>query len=207
MRPAAAGALSWWSSLLPRIFKSSGLSPGFFPFRGPTHVSRVFLCWRPRRSRSPIPSLAPSWWSPCPLLRRALLTLSCYVLSVPSAFSLRRSRLSIPFALLPLSRRVFDDGIRPLRVVALAAGASPHALGSVRAQGFRGGSTYIALHRTWSVSVILTYATWGSGWCLLLLPARLSACIHGDRFISLTDLCMSQPKMSRGVVLFGHMPC
>ena len=63
----------------------------------------MFLCLRPSRSRSPIPSLAPSWWSPCPLWRKALLTLSCYVLSVPSAFSLHRSRLSIPFALSPLS--------------------------------------------------------------------------------------------------------
>ena len=157
----------------------------------------MFLCWKPRRSRSPIPSLAPSWWSPCPLLRRALLLLSCYVLSVPSAFSLHRSSLSIPFALSLLSSSV----------VALAAGASPHALGSVGAQGIHGGSTYIALHRTWSVSAVLTYATWGSGRCLILLPVRLSACIHGDRFISLTDLCMSQPKMSRGVVLFGHMLC
>ena len=42
------------------------------------------------------PSLAPSWWWPCLLLRWAFLTLSGYVLSVPSAFSLRRSRWSIP---------------------------------------------------------------------------------------------------------------
>ena len=63
------------------------------------------------------------------------------------------------------------------------------------------------LHLYWSVSTVWTYATWGSGRCFLLLPAQLSACIHGDRFISLTTLCMSQPKMSRGVVLFGHMPC
>ena len=106
----------------------AGLSPGFFPLRGPTHVLRVFLCWRPRQSRSPIPSLTPSWWSPCPLLRRALLPLSGYVMSVPSAFSLRQSRLSIPFALSSLSRHVFADGICPLRMVAFAAGASPHAL-------------------------------------------------------------------------------
>ena len=156
----------------------------FFPFRGPTPVSRMFLCLRPSRSHSPIPSLAPSWRSPCPLCRRALLTLSCYVLSVPSAFSLHRSRLSILFALSPLSRRVFADDIRPLRVVALAAGASPHALGSVGAHGVRSGSTYIALQRTWSVSAVLTYAPSGSGRCFLLLPARLSASIHGDCFIS-----------------------
>ena len=57
----------WWSSQRPRGFESSGLSPVFFPFRGPTPVSRMFLCLRPSRSRSPFPSLAPSWWSPCPL--------------------------------------------------------------------------------------------------------------------------------------------
>ena len=31
-------------------------------------------------------------------------------------------------------------------------GASPHTLGSIGARGVRGGSTYIAFHRTWSVS-------------------------------------------------------
>ena len=166
--PCNCRRVSWWSSLRPRVFESSGLSPGFFPFRGPTPVSRLFLSLRPRRSRSPVPSLAPSWWSPCPLMRWALLTLSCYVLSVPSAFSLHRSRLSIPFAMSPLLRRVFADGIRPLQAVALAEGASPHVLGSVRAHGVRGGSTYIALHRTWSVSAILTYTNGCSGRCFLL---------------------------------------
>ena len=102
---------------------------------------------------------------------------------------------------------VFADNIRPLLVVAFAAGASPHALGSVGAHGVRGGSTYIVLHRIWSFSAVLTYTPWGSGRCFLLLPARLSASIHGDCFISLPDLCMSQPKMSRGVVLFGYMLC
>ena len=38
--------------------------------------------------------------------------------------SLNRSRWSIPFASSPLSRRVFDGGIHPLRQVNLAAGAS-----------------------------------------------------------------------------------
>ena len=113
--------------------------------------------------------------------------------------------LSIPFALLPLSCRVFADGIYPLRVVALAAGAFPHTLGSVGAHGVHGGSTYIALHRTWSVSAVLTSAPWGSGRCLLLWPAGLSAGIHGDWLFSFTELCVSQPEMSRGVVLFGHM--
>ena len=111
--------------LRPRFCESSSLSLWFFPFRGPPPISHLFLSLRPRRSRSPIPSLAPSWWCPCPLMRWGLLTLSGYVLSVPSAFSLRRSRLSIPFALLPLSRSVFADGIRLLRAVALAEGRLP----------------------------------------------------------------------------------
>ena len=108
--PCNCRRVSWWSSLRPRVFESSSLSPGFFPFRGPTPVSRLFLSLRPRRSRSPVSSLAPSWWSPCPLMRWALLTLSCYVLSVPSAFSLYRSCLSIPFSMSPLLRCVFADG-------------------------------------------------------------------------------------------------
>ena len=53
------------------------------------------------------------------------MPLSGYVLSMPSAFSWRRSRLSIPFALSPLSRHVFADGVRPLRAVALAEGRLP----------------------------------------------------------------------------------
>ena len=97
--------------------------------------------------------------------------------------SLNRSRLSIPFALSPLSHRVFDGGIHPLRVVTLATGASHLAVGSVGALGIRGGSTYIALHRSWSVSAVLASATWCSGRCFILLPARLYACIHWRSFL------------------------
>ena len=43
----------------------------------------LFLSLGPCRSRSPIPSLAPSWWSPCPLMRGAFLWLCP---GVPSAF-------------------------------------------------------------------------------------------------------------------------
>ena len=81
-----------WPSLWPRVCESSSLANWSFPFRGPAPISRLFLNWRPCRSRSLIPSLAPSWWCPCPLMRCALPTLSVNVLSVPSAFSLRRSR-------------------------------------------------------------------------------------------------------------------
>ena len=80
-----------WPSLRTRVCESSSLSPWSFPFRGPTPISRLFLSWRPCQSHSFIPSLAPSWWCPYPLMRWALLSLSGYVLSVPSTFSLRRS--------------------------------------------------------------------------------------------------------------------
>ena len=85
-----------WPSLWQRVCESIDLSAWSFPFRGPTSISRSFLIWGPCRSHSLIPSLAPSWWYPCPLMGLALLPLSGYVLSVPSAFSLRRSRWSIP---------------------------------------------------------------------------------------------------------------
>ena len=60
-----------WPSLQQRVCESSSLSHWFFPFRGPTPVSHLFLSLRPCRSLSPIPSLAPSMWSPCTLLRWA----------------------------------------------------------------------------------------------------------------------------------------
>ena len=83
-------------------------------------------------------------------------------------------------------------------------GASPRALGSVGAQGVRSGSTCIALHWTWSVSLVLLPAPWGSGRCFLLLPEGISAGFHGNCLFSLTKFYVSQPKMSHGVVLLGH---
>ena len=93
---------------------------------GVRHLSRVCSSvLRPCRRRLPIPSLTPSRWSPCPLMRWACLTLSGYVLRVPSSFSLRQSRLSILFAMSPLSHSVFADGHRHLRAVALQEGSLP----------------------------------------------------------------------------------
>ena len=118
-----------WSSLRQRVGESSSLSAWSFPFGGLSPFSCLFLSWRPCRSRSLFPSLAPSWWWPCPLLRWALLTLSDYVLSVPSAISLRPYRLSIPshchpsctVSLLTVSvlgaRFTFAEGRLPLRLV------------------------------------------------------------------------------------------
>ena len=116
-------------SLRQRVSESSYLSAWSFPFRGLSPFSRLFLSRRPCRSRSLIPSLAPSWWWPCPLLRWALLTLSSYVWSVPSAVSLFRSHGSIPshcrpscaVSLLTVSvigaRFAFAEGRLPLRLV------------------------------------------------------------------------------------------
>ena len=116
-------------SLRRRVSESSSLSVCSFPFRGLSPFSHLFLSWRPCRSRSLIPSLAPSWWWPCPLMRWALLTLFSYVLSVPSAVSFRRSRWSIPshcrpsctVCLLTVSiigvRFAFAEGRLPLRLV------------------------------------------------------------------------------------------
>ena len=95
------------------------------PLRDPPSISRFVPQFEALLESITIPSLAPSWWSPCPLLRWAFLSLYGYVLSVPSAFSLHRSRLLIPFAISPLSRRVFAASISPLRAVALAEGRLP----------------------------------------------------------------------------------
>ena len=97
---------------------------GSYP-SGVRHLSRVlFLSLGPCRSRSPIPS---------PLLLGGVLVRLCGGLFCRSMamswrairFSLRRSRLSIPFAMSPLSRRVFADSLSPLRAVALAEGRLP----------------------------------------------------------------------------------
>ena len=101
-----------WSSLQLRVGEGSSLSARSFPFRGLSPFSRLFLCWRPCRSRSLFPSLAPSWWWPCPLLRWALLTLSGYVLSVPPAVFFASVSLIDPVALSPLLHSVFADGFR-----------------------------------------------------------------------------------------------
>ena len=57
------------------------------------------------------------------------------------------------------------------RFLASLFGSSPSGVRhlSVGALGVSGGSTYVSLHRTWSVSAILPYAHWSLGQCLLLI--------------------------------------
>ena len=124
-----------WSSLRLRVGEGSSLSAWSFPFRGLSPFSHLFLSWRPCRSRSLFPSLAPSWWWPCPLLQWALLTLSGYVLSVTSAVFFSSVSLIDPVALSPLLHRVFADGFRHWCAFHLCGGVSPHTFGSVGALG------------------------------------------------------------------------
>ena len=124
-----------WSSLRLRVGEGSSLSVWSFPFRGLLSFSRLFLSWTPCRSHSLFPSLTPSWWWPCPLLRWTLLTLSGYVLSVPSAVFFASVSLIDPVALSPLLHRVFADGFRHWCEFRLCGGASPHAFSPVGALG------------------------------------------------------------------------
>ena len=131
-------------------------------------------------------------------------SLSAYAVGLADALLLcpeRAIRLffaSVSFAMSPLSRRVFADGIRPLRAVALAGGVSP-CIGFCRNPW---GSRWLHLYCLTPVLVSLrdldvrhlelrsVFPTF---------PARRSACIHGDKFISLPDLYVSQPQNPVGL--------
>ena len=128
---------------------------------------RLFLSGRPCRSRSLFPSLAPSWWWPCPLLRWALLTRSGYVLSVPSAVFFASISLLDPVALLPLLHRVFADGFRHWCAFRLCGGASPCVFGSI---GALGELRWLHLYRlTPDLVGLRRFAVWlwSSGRCFL----------------------------------------
>ena len=156
-----------WSSLQLRVGEGSSLSAWSLPFRGLSPFSHLFLSWRPCRSRSLFPSLAPSWWWPCPLLRWALLTLSGYVLSVLSAVFFASVSLIDPVALSPLLHRVFADGFRHWCAFRLCDGASPHAFGSV---GALGELRWLHLYRLTQDLVGLRRFVvwlWSSGRCFL----------------------------------------
>ena len=98
----------------------------------------------------------------------------------------------------------FADGIRFLRVVALAEGRLPMCRVPSEPLGLAvtppispytgpGQSPQFAVRPLELRSVFLTF------------PARRSASIHGDKFVSFTDLCVSQPKHSHRVVFIGHL--
>ena len=156
-----------WSSMRLRVCEGSSLSGWSFPFRGLSPFSRLLLTWRPYRSRSLFPSLAPSWWWPCPLRRWVLLSFSGYGLSVPFAIFFVSVSLIDPVALSPLLHHVFADGFRHGCAFRLCGGASPHAFGSV---GTLGELRWLHLYRlTPDLIGLCRFAVWlwSSGRCFL----------------------------------------
>ena len=200
MRPVAAGALTvaLTAAASLRCFLPLSL---VLPLRDPPPISRFVPRFETQLESLTIPSLAPSWWSPCPLLRWAFLSLYGYVLGVPSAFSLHRSHLSISFAISPCLRcqyQSFAGGCS-------CGGTSPHALGSV---GAPGGSRWLHLYRlTPDLVSLRDFAMRHLELRSVFhaFPARRSACIHGDKFVSFTDLYVSHPQQSYRVVIFGRL--
>ena len=118
----------------------------------------------PSRSRSLVPSLAPSWCSPCQTLRLVWMMTSCSALSGLSAFIWTVSLLCLLFVSpsrpsRPLSKNAVSFFLRD---VISSAGASRPEVGRLRAHDIRGVSTSVAFHRNWSVSTVLESATWVS---------------------------------------------
>ena len=160
-----ASASSWWFSWRPGAagalavtLPEAASQREFFPLCLvlPLQGSVTFLAFVPQLealSESLIPSLAPSWWGPCPLLRWALLTLSCYVLRVPSAVFFAVD----PVALSPLLPHVFAGGFCHWCAFRFCGGASPLVFGPVGPLGSCGGSTYFDLQRAWLASAILPW--------------------------------------------------
>ena len=70
--------------------------------------------------------------------------------------------------------------------------------------GSCGGSTSIALHRTWLVSANLPCAV-GAQVGVSYFTARRSARMHGDRFVSFTDFCVSLTRHSHRVMFLGRL--
>ena len=70
--------------------------------------------------------------------------------------------------------------------------------------GSYGGSTYIALHRTWLVSYFLPGAI-GAPVGVLCFTVRLSVRIHGDLLVSFTDSCVSLARHPLTGLFLGHL--
>ena len=110
----------------------------------------------------------------------------------------------VPVALSPLLRHVYADGSVIGARFALAVGRLPMRLVPSEPLGSCGGSTSIALRRTWLVSANLPCAV-GAQVSVSYFTARRSARIHGDHFVSFTDSCVSLPRPSHRVMFLGHL--
>ena len=129
-------------------------------------VMPVFLMslslW-PGRSRSPVPSLAPSWFHSCPILRLVLMTTSCSALFGLSASIWTGLLLWLLFAIVSSCLLVAPHAVSFfLRDVISSARASRPEVGLDRAHDVCSVSTSVAFHRNWSVSAVLESATWSS---------------------------------------------
>ena len=120
---------------------------------------------------------------------------------MPPDFALHQSRLSVPFAISPLSSNVFADGIRLLGAVALAEGRLPMRWVPSEPLGLAVAPT-ISPYTGPGQS-----PPFGAQVGVSYFPARRSTSIHGDHFVSFTGLCMSRPTHSRRIVLIGHLKC
>ena len=135
------------------------------------------------------------WW--------ALLTLSGYVLSVPSAVSLRRSPCYLPSHCRPLAPCLSGWFPSLVRVSLLRRGVSP-GVGSV---GALGELRWLHLYRlTPDLYGLLLFAgcLGCSGWCFLF-TVRHSARIHGDHLVSFTDSCVSLARHPCMGLFLGHL--
>ena len=95
-----------WPSLRPNGLVSCRLFPSWSPLWVSMPASRLCRSLLPSRSRSPVPSLAPSWLSPCPILRLVLMTTFFCALCGPSAFILTGLGLCLLSAIAFLCRLV-----------------------------------------------------------------------------------------------------
>ena len=134
----------------------------------------------------------------------ALLTLSDYVLSVPSAFFFASGSWVDPVALSPLSRSVFADSFRHLCAVALAEGRLPICWAPSVPMGL--AVTPPVLPSTGpGQSPHFAVRPWSSGRCFILFLRDIPQVFMAITFVSFTDLCVSRPTHSLRVVFIGHL--
>ena len=95
---------------------------------------------------------------------------------------------------------LFVDPVRTLRAVALEEGRLPMRWVPSEPMGFAVAPP-ISPYTGPGQSPRFGRPPIGAQVGVSYFPARRSACIHGDQLVSLTGLCVSQPKHSHRVVL------
>ena len=137
-----------------------------------------------------VPSLAPSWLYRCPTLRLVSTYILCFASSCPPHFPGQDSFRAVSplpsfcLSALPVLGSFCGRGFVPPPGGVHAASAARLEVSPVRTHGLRGFSTSVAF----------------------LSDGRF-LCLFSLCFLCFFVLCVSQPKKSRGVVLYGHMKC